>query len=398
MNTFIKRALWGVVIAGGMTLLGTTAASAAETGGEGGILSGTQVEAPMLAPITVTDNAVSILGNSSAEVAPAPTAEPVAEAPAVEATQTDGTNGIVSGTQAIIDAVVPVVVSGNSIAVLGESETMTAEESPAEAPADATSTAPADSSAATTAGDDGVLSGTQGLVAADAPITVTGNAISVLGESAVTEGSSTVEPAAPGATDATGTEGIASGASTDGTDSVLGGSQILAPIAVPVTVGSNAISVLGESAVEGGSATPMAPTSTDALAPVTGGFGGVLGGTQIAAPISLPITVGGNGIAVLGDSAVTGPTPTVDPGVVPGVDPGTDPTVDPVVDPVITPAVNPTATPTVMPGVVSAAAPAAMAAGALAMTGGGGAGMLPLALVALVLGGAGAMLLRRRIS
>ena len=42
MRTYAKRVLWGTLIAGGITLLGATAANAAETSGDDGLLSGTQ--------------------------------------------------------------------------------------------------------------------------------------------------------------------------------------------------------------------------------------------------------------------------------------------------------------------------------------------------------------------
>ena len=40
MRTYLKRALWGTLLAGGITLLGATAANAADTSGEDGLLSG----------------------------------------------------------------------------------------------------------------------------------------------------------------------------------------------------------------------------------------------------------------------------------------------------------------------------------------------------------------------
>nr|WP_017203794.1 chaplin family protein [Microbacterium barkeri] len=73
MRTYLKRALWGTLIAGGITLLGATAANAAETSGDDGLLSGTQVEAPISAPISVLGNAVSVLDDAvSSAPAPAP--------------------------------------------------------------------------------------------------------------------------------------------------------------------------------------------------------------------------------------------------------------------------------------------------------------------------------------
>ena len=339
MHTFVKRALWGALIAGGMTLIGATAANAAETGGDDGLLSGTQLEAPISIPVTIADNAISLLGGSSVEtpsVDPGPSA-PSAPAAAQQATpqqaapesaMTDGTDGIGSGTQALVDVTVPIDVSGNAISLLGES-------------------------------------------AVGAPT----------GE----------EPAAPGADEVAGAdettgtdEATGADAVTDGTDSVLGGSQIVAPVDVPVTVGGNAVALLGETRVAGGSAAAPATTGgVDLLAPLTGGSDSLLGGSQIALPVSLPVTVGGNGIAILGESTVAAPVPGVNPGTDPGPIPGADP------EPV--PTVNPTANPG---GTGSALPAAASAAGMLATT--GGAAAQPLALTALALLGAGGALLRRR--
>mgnify|MGYP007088003851 CR=1 FL=1 len=64
MRTYLKRALWGTLLAGGITLLGATAANAADTSGEDGLLSGTQADTAITAPVTIVDNAVSLLGDS----------------------------------------------------------------------------------------------------------------------------------------------------------------------------------------------------------------------------------------------------------------------------------------------------------------------------------------------
>ena len=48
MRTYLKRALWGTLLAGGITLLGATAANAADTSGEDGLLSGTQADTCLL--------------------------------------------------------------------------------------------------------------------------------------------------------------------------------------------------------------------------------------------------------------------------------------------------------------------------------------------------------------
>ncbi|RKN66979.1 hypothetical protein D7252_04840 [Microbacterium sp. CGR2] len=44
MRTSVKRALWGTLIAGGITLFSATAANAAETSGDDGLLAGTSLD------------------------------------------------------------------------------------------------------------------------------------------------------------------------------------------------------------------------------------------------------------------------------------------------------------------------------------------------------------------
>ncbi|MET0859462.1 MAG: chaplin family protein, partial [Microbacterium sp.] len=72
MKTFLKRALWGTLIAGGVTLLGATAANAADTTGEDGLLSGNQALISLDAPVSIVGNAVSLIGDSTAVSTPAP--------------------------------------------------------------------------------------------------------------------------------------------------------------------------------------------------------------------------------------------------------------------------------------------------------------------------------------
>lgn len=94
MRTFVKHALWGTLIAGGITLLGVSAANAADTtSGDDAIGSGTQVVAPVSIPVTVTGDAISALGLSTS-TGSAPAAPASAPAPAAT---TSGDDGIASG-------------------------------------------------------------------------------------------------------------------------------------------------------------------------------------------------------------------------------------------------------------------------------------------------------------
>lgn len=401
MRTFAKRALWGVAIAGGITLLGATAANAAETDGEDGILSGTQAVAPVSVPVDLSGNAISLLGSSSTDV---PASAPVETAPAPDpapAAETDGADGAASGTQAVITVDIPVTVQDTSVSVLGESDVA----APADAPVSGEPAAPAPTPAVTTSGADSLLSGTQALLDVNVPITVTGNAVSALDPSAET--AVAADEAAPAAS----TPSSAPAPNTDGADGIASGSQVVAPIAAPVTIDGNAIGLLGDSAVTRGDSTSTGTTSpadgttpttdgtdgtasgTQVAAPVTapvnatgnaigllgdstatsgdaitaagtttptagdgiltGGSDSVLGGTQLALPISAPITVGGNAVGLIGDATVDTPAsvpgtdPGTDPGTVPGTNPGTDPGTNPGTDtdPGTTPGTDSGATP-----------------------------------------------------
>ncbi len=101
---------------------------------------------------------------------------------------------------------------------------------------DAETSAPASQPApeATSDGSDSVLGGNQGLVSVDVPVTVGGNAVSVIGDSHSSDADTTGGSTSGGSGDVT----------TDGTDSLGGGNQVEAPVSAPVTVGGNAVSII----------------------------------------------------------------------------------------------------------------------------------------------------------
>src|SRR4051794_19856898 len=154
MQTFVKRALLGALIGGGLAFGGAGLAHAEETSGDNGLLSGTQAVLGIDVPVAIGGNAVSVIGDSTssgtATQAPAPAA-PVAPAPAAT---TSGNESIGGGTQVVAPISVPVTVGGNAVSVIGDSQST-----------DATTTAPAGTQStgteATTSGDDSILGGTQ---------------------------------------------------------------------------------------------------------------------------------------------------------------------------------------------------------------------------------------------
>jgi hypothetical protein len=89
------------------------------------------------------------------------------------------------------------------------------------------------------------------------------------------------------------------GTTTSGAGSVLGGTQLLAPITIPINICGNAIAVLGvaDASCRGGAS--AAPSSAGS-ASSSSGSGSVGGGNQISAPVTVPVNICGNSVAVLG--------------------------------------------------------------------------------------------------
>jgi hypothetical protein len=203
---------------------------------------------------------------------------------------TSGKDGILGGTQIVGDVSAPITVSGNAISVAGDSF------SGQSGTVSSSDSGAAGGTSGTTSGDDSIAGGTQVLADAGVPVVVGGNAISVIGDSS-SEGSTV--------TNGSGGGSGAGDASTDGSDGIASGSQVIANPWVPVTVGGNAISVVGDSSSSGSDvSSPNAGGGGDAT---TSGDDSVLGGTQLVAGPSIPITVGGNAISVIGDSTVETP-------------------------------------------------------------------------------------------
>ncbi|MCU1544133.1 MAG: hypothetical protein JWM50_1998 [Microbacteriaceae bacterium] len=189
MNSFVRKGLYCALFVGGLSLLGIGAANAAETSGDGGLASGTQAVAVLNAPVTVEGNAISVIGDSSTNSTPptATTPDP-ATAPAAEeppSATTSGSGAAASGTQVLVSPVVPATVSDNAVSIVGDSNSSGA---PSETSAPAARPKPA--TTAETSGADGVLGGTQAVVSATVPVTVTGNSVSVRGDSSSTGPSS----------------------------------------------------------------------------------------------------------------------------------------------------------------------------------------------------------------
>ncbi|MGR0218305.1 chaplin family protein [Agromyces sp. ZXT2-6] len=296
MKRFVSRALYATLFTGGLVLLGAGAANASETTGEDGILSGTQLGVSIELPVTISGNAVSVIGDSESsdattEVSTGDAGTAWSEPVAV----TSGDGGIGSGSQAVVDVSAPVTVSGNAVSVVGDS-------SSSEATTVVESGDDQSGTDATTSGEDSILGGTQGIVDVVAPVTVGGNAVSVIGDAESSDATTVVNAGS----------GSGGDARTSGEDSILGGTQILPDLSLPVTVGGNAVSVIGDA--ESSDATTVVNAGSGSGGDArTSGEDSILGGTQILPDLSLPVTVGGNAVSVVGDSTTGGSTTVVTP-------------------------------------------------------------------------------------
>jgi trimeric autotransporter adhesin len=203
------------------------------------------------------------------KLANAPSLDDKLDVPAVNA---DGT--VLSGNQINLNLVVPVDLSGNAIAILGNASTTN------------------DSSQSYGQDHDVASSGAGGLISGNVvdadwalPVQITNNAVAVLGK-ACADGTSSQEAWATGDIVA------------DGAHSVLGGNVVAPQLATPVQADGNAIA-------GGGFADATSEADTEATSGgwiLTSGEDSIGGGNAVPVPVAMPAKANGNALMVLGKS------------------------------------------------------------------------------------------------
>ncbi|MGI5206262.1 chaplin family protein [Spirillospora sp. CA-108201] len=146
---------------------------------------------------------------------------------------------------------------------------------------------PVNAFADVTTGRGGVLSGNQVNAPISAPVDVSGNGVAVVGGSrAASRGGAKVD------------QGRGGGQKTSGKRGVASGNQVNAPISLPVNACGNAVAVVGgsQAGCEGGAKVKGSGKGGQ----TTDGTDGVLAGNQVKAPVSAPVNACGNGVAVVG--------------------------------------------------------------------------------------------------
>lgn len=274
MHPMVSRLLRAGVLAGGLIAVGAGVAHADDTTtGQRGTLSGNQIVLPLTLPISVTDTPVAVAGRAGHPGAPTggPLAHPLRHrhhhhhaAPgssttgagttgsgsnsttppaSPSATTTSGASGLGSGNQVRLPLTVPVTVAGDPVAVLGRAGATGSTGSSGSSGSTGATSAP--SGGLTTSGQDGALSGNQVVVPLTVPVTASGDPMAVLG----TAGTGSAGGAAPVGGTASGTNGAATTSGAGGTGS---GNQVVVPVTVPVTVATDPVAVVGTSTTGGG--------------------------------------------------------------------------------------------------------------------------------------------------
>lgn len=287
MNNIASKALYSVLLAGGLSVLGAGAAQAIDLnlGGDDGLLSGTDILADLGVPITIGGNSISVIGNSSSggssTSTPASTPAPSSNTGAESAS--GGTSvwvpvnslieiGLDGAGNGLLGVNGPIILGSNGSGgwLLGPGQIGIAD----------------------------IGSGTDADATATVPVTVEGNSISIIGDSRSGSGTASSgtsnDAVTGGGTGILGDIGVLGGvnllgagssADTNGTLSgILSGSQLGADAAVPVSVTCNSVSIIGSSDTSGCATAaavdpPTDPTDPGGESTTPGATGSGLAGT-----------------------------------------------------------------------------------------------------------------------
>jgi hypothetical protein len=291
MRKWAKGAAGATLLTASFVAFGAVPALADGTNGDGSILGGNQIDAPISVPVNISGNAVGALGHAMAG-SRGGSAVYGASRLAGGHRHTSGAFSVGGGNQINAPITAPINACGNAVGVIGGALAGCAGGSAAGAPGGYRVAG----HHARTSGRHSVLGGNQVNAPINAPVNVCGNTAAVLGDAlAGCRGGAGV--GGPGLYQAGGF-----GGRTSGFGSIGGGNQVHAPVNAPINVCGNAV----------GNA--LAGCRGGALVGAPGGYQGygyghhhhtsgafsIGGGNQVHAPVNAPVDVCGNAAAVLG--------------------------------------------------------------------------------------------------
>jgi hypothetical protein len=261
------------VALGAGTVLPTSAF--ADTNGKHSALGGNQLNLPVSAPVDVSGNAVAVAGESAAS---SKGGSAVHNGGGQGGGQTSGVHSLGGGNQVNAPISAPVNACGNAIAIFGTAD--------AGCKGGSSVKNGGKGIGGKTSGKGSVLGGNQVNAPVSAPIDACGNAVALFGSS---------EAGCKGGSTVLNSGGGARGNKTNGKYSVVGGNQVYAPISTPVNVCGNSAALFGE-AVSGCKGGAKVHNGGGRGSLQTSGKGSALGGNQLTAPVGAPIDVCGNAV------------------------------------------------------------------------------------------------------
>ncbi|GII52386.1 hypothetical protein Pth03_07750 [Planotetraspora thailandica] len=269
------------------------------TSGSHSILGGNQANVPITAPINACGNAVSLFGNSDAGCKGGSAVKGSGGSGAGR-NVTSGRSSVLGGNQVVAPITAPVNLCGNSVAIFGDAT------AGCKGGASVQGSGGSGAGRNVTSGRSSILGGNQIVAPINAPINVCGNSVAVLGQTfSSCRGGSSVSGGhgghGYGGGKWHGNTGKSGRNISTGRSSVGGGNQVVAPITAPVDVCGNTIGK-GSASCGGGSTVKWVKPRGGSGSNVTTGRSSVGGGNQVVAPITLPINICGNAVGLLGDA------------------------------------------------------------------------------------------------
>jgi hypothetical protein len=194
-------------------------------------------------------------------------------------------NGILNGAQLVAPVSVPVNIVGNAIGVAGEASAVGVGQNITES----------GRVSQRSHDNNGIANGLQGYLPVNVPVNVVGNAAALLGQ-ADAAGAGVNQTESAKVTEH-GRRGW--GQRSHDNNGILNGTQIYAPVDVPINICGNALSLLGAAHARAICANGHGDRIESAKQD-SHHNNGILNGGQVYAPISLPVNVCGNAFGFLG--------------------------------------------------------------------------------------------------
>ncbi|MFC5814086.1 chaplin [Nonomuraea harbinensis] len=264
------------------------------TSGESSVLGGNQINAPISAPVNACGNAVSLFGNSDAGCKGGATVRKSGKGGA-GGNRTSGDRSIIGGNQINAPISAPINACGNAVAIFGDAA------AGCQGGASVRNTGTG-AGGNTTSGRGSVLGGNQVIAPISAPVNICGNSVAAFGDAfAGCRGGASVTNDGGRRHQSHGYQRGSTGNDTDGRFGAGSGNQVVAPINLPITACGTSVGN-ATSGCKGGASVHNKGGSSGAGGNRTSGRSGVLSGNQIVAPITAPVNVCGNAVAVAGDA------------------------------------------------------------------------------------------------